>query len=49
MGVVQRHHAGDDLGAVSAAVQSALGEVDVPDEVSVDTGGASSANPGISR
>ncbi|MCT1549508.1 efflux RND transporter permease subunit [Brevibacterium casei] len=31
---------GDDLGAVSAAVQSALGEVDVPDEVSVDTGGA---------
>ncbi|WP_350270741.1 efflux RND transporter permease subunit [Brevibacterium sp. CBA3109] len=32
--------AGDDLGTVSADVQSALDEVDVPDSVSVDTGGA---------
>nr|WP_232488652.1 efflux RND transporter permease subunit [Brevibacterium antiquum] len=32
--------AGDDLGTVSADVQSALGEVDIPDSVSVDTGGA---------
>ncbi|MDN5808121.1 MAG: efflux RND transporter permease subunit, partial [Brevibacterium sp.] len=32
--------AGDDLGAVSADVQSALDEVDIPDSVSVDTGGA---------
>src|SRR5699024_9673297 len=31
---------GDDLGAVSADVQSALDEVDLPDSVSVDTGGA---------
>ncbi len=32
--------AGDDLGAVSADVSSALGELDLPEEVSVDTGGA---------
>ncbi|SMX87968.1 efflux RND transporter permease subunit [Brevibacterium aurantiacum] len=32
--------AGDDLGAVSADVQSALNDVDIPDSVSVDTGGA---------
>ena len=31
---------GDDLGAVSTEVQSALDEVDLPDTVSVDTGGA---------
>src|SRR5699024_7856288 len=31
---------GDDLGAVSADAQSALDEVDLPDSVSVDTGGA---------
>ncbi|MDN5659768.1 MAG: efflux RND transporter permease subunit [Brevibacterium aurantiacum] len=32
--------AGDDLGTVSADVQSALNDVDIPDSVSVDTGGA---------
>ncbi|RBP63096.1 HAE1 family hydrophobic/amphiphilic exporter-1 [Brevibacterium sanguinis] len=32
--------ASDDLGAVSAAVESAVGEVDLPAEVSVATGGA---------
>ncbi|MGO3065839.1 MAG: efflux RND transporter permease subunit, partial [Brevibacterium linens] len=31
---------GDDLGAVSTEVQSALDEVDLPDTVAVDTGGA---------
>lgn len=32
--------AGDDLGTVSADVQSALDDVDLPDSVTVDTGGA---------
>ncbi|MFC9442522.1 MULTISPECIES: efflux RND transporter permease subunit [Brevibacterium] len=31
---------GDDLGTLSADVQAALGEVDIPDGVTVDTGGA---------
>ena len=31
---------GDDLGTVSTAVETALADVDVPDSVSIDTGGA---------